>query len=258
MITKCPNCSTKFNVREEYKGRNTKCPKCEQPFTIGEFIGKPAPSIGKDVPSAHEVGLCFFCRGNADKEESVYMADMYIILNKVKPERKWDPLKFDGQPFRGGFTSCFFPDKRIPYTTRQERIPRCETCKQCHGRIDKRQQKWMTMGCVSGIVIALGLLVCYVVASFSGKTTLEEGAVFAFLMLGCVLAALGWFVGLFLGSLLKPRLPDDVLPLTEERNFPRVKERLSHGWKLGRPVDLGNEVYVERKVADKYLHLFRS
>ena len=46
MKTQCPNCKAKFNVSDQFRGKQAKCLKCTKPFTIEEFIEAPAAGPG--------------------------------------------------------------------------------------------------------------------------------------------------------------------------------------------------------------------
>jgi len=51
MLTTCPNCHAKGNVRDEWNGKKAKCPKCQEIFTATPDSSDPTDTLS--VPTMH-------------------------------------------------------------------------------------------------------------------------------------------------------------------------------------------------------------
>jgi predicted Zn finger-like uncharacterized protein len=65
IITRCPHCQAKFQVKPEQLGRAATCPKCAQPFTIEPAAEAPPPA----APASGE-GLCAICQSPIAPDEA--------------------------------------------------------------------------------------------------------------------------------------------------------------------------------------------
>jgi hypothetical protein len=170
-------------------------PECE-PGIAGSFTGFL-------LQERQSKDLCWFCEkrkasGNKAKEVSMY-----------------------GDVSHGGYSfDVLGPSRRVNFRQVKIEVPRCSTCARAHSVA-------MAVTCLLVIIVAA----VWVYRLLSSDFCQQEGD---WLFLGFVGTCTGGAVGLLIASLITPLLrPKYIKSVWHSKSYPRIKELMEQGWKLG-------------------------